>query len=45
MIRLAVLLAFIAAALLLPVPTVDDLQQYFTNTRWVPPFMSWAALC
>lgn len=39
-IRLAVLLVFIAAAavavLLLPVPSVDDLQQFFTNTRWGP---------
>lgn len=39
-IRAAGLLVFIAAAaalvLLFPAPAVDDLQQYFTNTRWGP---------
>lgn len=38
--RLAGLLTFIAAAavavLVLPLPTVDQLQGYFTNTRWGP---------
>lgn len=40
LIRFTVLLVFIAAAtlavLVLPLPTVDQVQEYFTNTRWGP---------
>lgn len=38
--RLAVLVSFVAAAavaaLLFPIPTVEEVQQYFTGTRWGP---------